>query len=48
MAQDSTALTVAMAYYEAWTANDMDRAMKYIADDIVCEAPAGRIEGAER
>jgi limonene-1,2-epoxide hydrolase len=44
----SPALTVAMAYYEAWTARDMDRAMTYVADDIVCDAPAGRIEGAER
>jgi len=44
----SPALTVAMAYYEAWTARDMDRAMTYVADDIVCDAPAGRIEGAGR
>ncbi len=40
-------LQVALAYYEAWTSKDFDRAMSYIADDIVCEAPAGRIEGAE-
>ena len=44
----SAALTVAKAYYEAWTAKDMDQAMTYVAHDIVCEAPAGRIEGAER
>jgi hypothetical protein len=30
----------------AWTNDDLDRAMIYIADDIVCDAPAGRIEGA--
>lgn len=42
----STALDVALAYYEAWTNKDFDRAMTYIADDIVCEAPPGRIEGA--
>ena len=41
-----TALDVALAYFEAWTGKDMDRAMTYIADDIVCDAPAGRIEGA--
>ncbi len=40
-------LEVALAYYEAWTSKDIDRAMAYIADDIVCEAPPGRIEGAE-
>ena len=48
MTQDpSTALTVALAYYHAWTGKDVDRAMTYVADDIVCEAPAGRIEGVE-
>lgn len=40
------ALRVALAYYEAWTGKDMDKAMTYVADDIVCDAPAGRIEGA--
>jgi limonene-1,2-epoxide hydrolase len=44
----SPALAVAMAYYEAWTAGDMDRAMTYVADGIVCDAPVGRVEGAER
>jgi len=24
----------------------MDKAMSYVADDIVCDAPAGRLEGA--
>jgi ketosteroid isomerase-like protein len=43
----SPALQVALAYYEAWTSKDLDRAMSHIAEDIVCEAPAGRIEGAE-
>jgi ketosteroid isomerase-like protein len=42
----SPALEVARAYHEAWTSKDLDRAMTYIADDIVCDAPAGRIEGA--
>src|SRR5262245_21170491 len=41
------ALDVALAYHEAWTGKDLERAMTYIADDIVCDAPAGRIEGAE-
>lgn len=43
----SPALEVALAYYHAWTGKDLDRAMSYIADDIVCEAPAGRLEGAD-
>jgi hypothetical protein len=41
----SQALRTALAYHEAWTSHDVDGAMKYIADDIVCDAPAGRIEG---
>jgi len=43
----STSLDVAMAYYNAWTSKDFELAMTYIADDIVCDAPAGRIEGAD-
>src|SRR5215813_13557281 len=43
----STALDVAMAYYNAWTSKDFERAMTFIADDIVCDAPAGRIEGVD-
>lgn len=42
----SPALRTALAYYDAWTGKDLDRAMSYIAEDVVCEAPAGRIEGA--
>lgn len=41
-----TALDVALAYHDAWTSKNFERAMTYIADDIVCDAPAGRIEGA--
>ena len=43
----SPALSTALAYHRAWTSHDMDTAMNYIADDIVCDAPAGRLEGAE-
>jgi hypothetical protein len=42
----SPALKTALAYHGAWTSKDFERAMTYIADDIVCDAPAGRIEGA--
>jgi ketosteroid isomerase-like protein len=41
------ALRVALDYYAAWTGHDLDKAMTFVADDVVCEAPAGRIEGAE-
>jgi len=42
----SPALDVALAYHHAWTSHDLDKAMSYIADDVVCDAPAGRLEGA--
>ena len=42
----SPALHTALAYYHAWTGHDLDKAMSYVADDIVCDAPAGRLEGA--
>ncbi|MBO0770616.1 MAG: nuclear transport factor 2 family protein [Actinobacteria bacterium] len=42
----SPALAVALAYFRAWTGHDLDKAMSYIADDIVCDAPAGRLAGA--
>jgi ketosteroid isomerase-like protein len=45
MTGTSPARDIAMAYYHAWTNKDIDLAMSYLADDIVCDAPAGRIEG---
>ncbi len=44
---DSPALQTALAYHRAWTSHDFERAMTYIADDIVCLAPAGRLDGAD-
>jgi ketosteroid isomerase-like protein len=43
----TTAVQIALAYYQAWTSHDFDQAMTYVAEDIVCLAPAGRYEGAE-
>jgi len=45
--QSTAAMDVALAYHRAWTSHDFDRAMTYIAEDIVCQAPAGRLEGAD-
>jgi ketosteroid isomerase-like protein len=45
--QASPALRVALAYFDAWTSKDLERAMGYISKDIVCEAPPGRLEGAD-
>lgn len=43
----NTAVDTAVAYHRAWTSHDFDQAMTYIDADIVCDAPAGRIEGAD-
>jgi hypothetical protein len=42
----SPALRTALAYFQAWTSHDLDQAMSHIAEDIVCDAPAGHLEGA--
>jgi ketosteroid isomerase-like protein len=42
----SPALRTALAYFRAWTSHDLDQAMSYIDDDIVCHAPAGVLRGA--
>jgi limonene-1,2-epoxide hydrolase len=47
MTEQTTPLQIVLAYHQAWSNRDMDRAMTYIAEDIICDAPAGRIEGAE-
>jgi hypothetical protein len=41
------ALDTALAYHQAWTGHDFERAMIYIAEDIGCQAPSGTLEGAE-
>jgi ketosteroid isomerase-like protein len=46
-ASSSPALDIALAYYRAWTSHDFDQAMTFVAADIVCDAPAGRIHGSE-
>jgi hypothetical protein len=43
---DSPARSVALAYFDAWSSGNLDEAMTYVAPDVVCDAPAGRIEGA--
>jgi limonene-1,2-epoxide hydrolase len=42
------ALAAALAYHQAWTSHDLDQAMTYIADDITCDAPGGRISGSQQ
>ncbi|MGF6885973.1 ketosteroid isomerase-like protein [Nocardia sp. GAS34] len=46
MSENKRALATALAYFEAWSNKDLDGAMSYIAEDIVCDAPPGRLSGA--
>jgi hypothetical protein len=41
------ALQTALAYHQTWTSGDFELAMTYVDSDMVCEAPSGRINGAE-
>lgn len=41
----SPALRTALAYFEAWTGHDIDKALSYLSEDFVCDAPAGRLAG---
>jgi len=45
--QSPAALETALAYHRAWTSGDFDQAMTHVAEDIVCLAPPGRLEGSE-
>src|SRR5688572_16530033 len=43
----SPALQIALAHHRAWTSKDLETAMTYIADDVVLDAPSGRITGIQ-
>jgi hypothetical protein len=43
--ENSPALAVALAYHRAWTAKNVDEALTHVADDIVCDAPTGQLQG---
>jgi hypothetical protein len=47
MTETPDALSVALAYYHCWTGKDFAKAMTYIDPDITCDAPAGRLRGAD-
>jgi hypothetical protein len=42
----TTARSIAESYVRAWLAGDVETAMTYIAEDVVCQAPPGTITGA--
>lgn len=41
------ALQVALAYHRAWTGGDFETAMTFVSPDILCQAPAGTVAGAD-
>lgn len=44
MTHDS-AYDIVKRYHDAWTSGDVERAMDCVADDIICHAPGGDLEG---
>lgn len=46
-ATPGSARNIADQYARAWLAADADKALSFIADDIVCEAPNGLVKGRE-
>lgn len=45
---EATAYDTVMNYHRAWTSGNIDKAMTYIADDIICSAPGLKLEGKEQ
>lgn len=46
-AQALSAQAVVEAYHQAWTSGDVDRAMAYVAADVICRAPGKDLSGIE-
>ena len=42
-----SALAVVTTYHEAWTGGDLDKAMSFMADDVVVHAPGKELNGKE-
>jgi SnoaL-like domain len=42
-----SAQKIANEYARAWLGGDVEKALSFIADDVVCEAPNGQIKGLE-
>lgn len=46
-AQETPALTTALAFHRAWTSGDIDGAMEHLPDDFTCEAPGQKLDGKD-
>ena len=42
-----SALGIATAYHEAWTSGDLDKAMSFMAEDVIVHAPGKELNGKE-
>src|SRR5215468_7603368 len=47
MSADSSPVTLARSFTEAWTNHDMDAVAAYLAPDVVFDGPAGHSVGAD-
>src|SRR5687767_9394950 len=47
-ATSGSAQQIADEFVRAWLGRDVEKALSFLADDIVCEAPNGRFEGLDR
>lgn len=45
---ETTAYDVVMNYHRAWTGGNIEKAMTYVSDGIVCSAPGVKLEGKEQ
>lgn len=43
----STAMDSVLAYHRAWTSGDVEGALEFVADDIVCQAPGAELKGKD-
>ncbi len=41
----AAAVRIAAAYHQAWTTGTLDTAATHLAEDVICYAPSGVIEG---
>lgn len=45
--RQGSAYDVVKKYHQAWTGGDIETAMAYVADDVVCRAPGADLHGIE-
>lgn len=41
------AVDISVAYYRSWTAGMLDSASSYLAENVICNAPAGELNGRD-